>query len=392
MEVIGESIKVPVTIIRGGTSKGIFIKKEFLPSDTALRDKLILGIFGSPDKRQIDGLGGADPLTSKLAIISSSSIKGVDVNYTFAQVEIDKPVVDYSLTCGNLMAGVAVFAIDKGMVEVKEPITEVMIFNTNTNKKIKALVKVKNGKALIDGHLHIDGVAGTGSKIELEFLRPEGPITGKLFPFEKNSFLLGNGINVTVGDAGVLACFMKASNIGLKGDEGPKEIDSNSLLLNKVKEIKAEILTALNMVKNKEEAFKKYPNLPKFVFVSEPKDFYSPINGKLIKKSEIDLLARVITGGKLHKAFPVTSGIATAVAACIPGTILAEVIGNSIKKGEFIEKEKRIRIGHPSGVMKVKINLRKQKNNWLIEKAVVGRTARIIMDGIAYVPLSKLKR
>ena len=392
MEVIGESVKVPVSIIRGGTSKGIFIKKEFLPSDAVLRDKLILGIFGSPDKRQIDGLGGADPLTSKLAIISSSSIKGVDIDYTFAQIGIDNANVDYSLTCGNLMAGVAVFAIDKGMVEANEPITEVVIFNTNTKKKIKALVKVKKGKALIEGNFHIDGVAGTGSKIDLKFLRPEGLITGKLFPFGKTSILLENGINVTVEDAGVLACFVKASDIGLKGDEGPNEIDSNFSLLNKVKKIKAEILIALNMAKDEGEALKRFPNLPKFVFVSEPKDFYSPINGKLIKKSEIDLLARVITGGKLHKVFPVTSGIATAVATCIPGTILAEVIGNSVKKEEFFEKEKRIRIGHPSGVMKVKINLRKQKNNWLIEKAVVGRTARIIMDGFVYVPLSKLKR
>lgn len=190
MEIIGESVKVLITIIRGGTSKGLFIKKEFLPSDATLRDRLILGIFGSPDKRQIDGLGGADPLTSKLAIISSSSIKGIDVNYTFAQVGIDKPVVDYSLTCGNLLAGVAVFAIDKGMVEAREPLTEVAIFNTNTKKKIKALVKVKKGKALIDGNFHIDGVAGTGSKIELEFLRPEGSITGRLFPLGKTSFLI----------------------------------------------------------------------------------------------------------------------------------------------------------------------------------------------------------
>lgn len=389
MEVIGENYKIPISIVRGGTSKGIIIKQEDSFSEAMYdKDKMILGIFGSPDKRQIDGLGGADPLTSKLAIVSKSNLKGIDIDYTFVQVGIENDSVDYSLSCGNLVSGVSVFAIDSGMVKATEPITKVVIFNTNTKKKIIAQVKVKDGKALVHGNYSIDGVPGTGSLIELEFLRPEGSITGKLFPFKKPTFLLKeqkNTINISVVDSSVLACFVNSSDLGLTGDEGPKEIGSNFQIVSRIREIKKDILNSLSIAKDEEDFSKKIANLPKFIFVAKPKDYHSPINGKLIKASEVDLLARVITSDRLHKAFPITSGIATATAACIPGTIPYQIINKSL------EEENIIRIGHPSGIMEVKINIEKRNNSWVIEKAIVGRTARIILDGFVYVPTSKLE-
>ena len=389
MEVCGENYKIPVSIVRGGTSKGIIIEQANIFSEPESRDKIILGIFGSPDKRQIDGLGGADSLTSKLALVSKSNINGVDVNYTFGQVGIENANIDYSLTCGNLVAGVAVFAIDKGMVKITEPITEIIIYNTNTKKRIKVRLRVKDNKFLVEGSYTIDGVPGSGSKIDVEFLRPEGSITGKLFPFDYPSTYFSKNtkkINASIIDSGVLACFVNSSDIGLVGDEGPDDIDNNIKLLNNVKEIKSNILRPMSIAKDEKDLSNKIVNLPKFIFVSKPKDYYSPINGKFIKSTDIDLLARVITSGKLHKAFPITSGIATATAACIPGTIPYDIVNKNI------EEKNTIRIGHPSGIMEININIKKANNNWIIERAIVGRTARIIMDGIAYVPLSRIKR
>lgn len=389
MEVIGENYKIPISIVRGGTSKGIIIKQEDLFSESIYdKDKMILSIFGSPDKRQIDGLGGADPLTSKLAIVSRSELNGIDIDYTFAQVGIENASIDYSLSCGNLVSGVSIFAIDTGMVKATEPITKVVIFNTNTKKKIIAFVKVKDDKPLFQGNYSIDGVPGMGSKIELEFLRPEGAITGELLPFKNPKSLLkeqNNMISISLIDSGVLACFTNSSDLGLTGDEGPKEIDSNLHLVNRIKEIKKNILSSLSITKDEEDFSRKIANLPKFIFVAKPMDYRSPINGKLIKASEVDLLARVVTSDRLHKAFPITSGIATATAACIPGTIPNEIINKSL------EKENVIRIGHPSGIMEVIITIEKYNDSWTIEKAIIGRTARIILDGFVYVPISKVE-
>ena len=202
------------TIMRGGTSKGIFLMEEDLPRDPELRDRIILAIFGSPDIRQIDGLGGADSLTSKLALIAPSKESGRDVNYTFGAVGIDKPFVDYSANCGNISSAVGPFAIDRGLVKPEEPFTTVRIFNTNTQKMICAKVPVKKGKVISEGDYAIDGVPGTGAKIELSFMDPGGAKTGRLFPTgnagRSCDRLREKDFHLTIVDAGNPTAFVRA--------------------------------------------------------------------------------------------------------------------------------------------------------------------------------------
>lgn len=372
-------IKIPVSIIRGGTSKGIYIMRKDLPEDEEIMKKVILGIFGSPDVRQIDGLGGADIVTSKVAIIDRSDKDGIDVNYKFGQVGIKEPVVDFSLSCGNLISGVGVFAILKGLKRAEEPFTTVNVYDVNIKKYVKIKVPVKNGIPCYDGDFYIDGVPFPGARIDVTFLNPGGSITGRLLPTGNAKDTLSNGIEYSLVDAGVLGMFVKASDIGLTGKEGPKDIDNNSELLNLINGLRAEALVKIGMASSEEEALAKFPYLPKFIVVAPPSDFVSPINGKNVRREECSLLARVITGNKLHKAFPVTSSIALAAASGIKGSIVNEVTV-TMESGKVF-------IGHPSGVIDVSF---RSSLDGGIEEVTIGRTARLLMEGIAYVPESRI--
>src|SRR5216684_2581561 len=218
------------TIMRGGTSKGLFFLEEDLPRDAQQRTECLLRAFGSPDVRQIDGLGGADPLTSKAAIIRKSATPGVDVEYTFGQVSLTEPFVDFSGNCGNISSAVGPFAIDKGLVPAVEPVTSVRIFNTNTKKMIVADVPVRDGRVVTQGTYKINGVPGTGAEIKMHFVDPGGAITGKLLPtgnvVDKIKMESGQTVDVSIVDAGNLAGFIRSEQVGLRGDELPAEIES----------------------------------------------------------------------------------------------------------------------------------------------------------------------
>lgn len=214
-----EVISVKCSIVRGGTSKGIFILENELPSDPVLRDKYVLEIFGSPDVRQIDGLGGADVLTSKLAIVGPSSREDADVDYTFGQVSFVDAKVDYKSNCGNISAGVGPFAIDNGLVKAVEPYTTVRIHQVNTDSIINAKVEVKDGRAVIEGDLHIDGVPALGSTVELDFSDSVGSITGRLLPTGNVTDTIttqdGTSYEVSIVDAAIPTVFIKAEALGL---------------------------------------------------------------------------------------------------------------------------------------------------------------------------------
>jgi len=364
------------TIMRGGTSKGIFLMEEDLPRDPNLRDKIILTIFGSPDIRQIDGLGGANSLTSKLALIAPSKEKDRDINYTFGAVGIDKPFVDYSANCGNISSAVGPYAIDQGLVRAEEPFTTVKIFNTNTQKMIHAKVPVKRGKAVSEGDYAIDGVPGTGAKIELSFMDPGGALTGKLLPTgnEVDEIVLetGDKFFVTIVDAGNPTAFVLADDLGLRGIELPDFLERTPEIRIKLEAIRKKVgeLSGIPFT----------PSIPKIAFVASPQD-YKTISGQEIRKGELNMLARVMAMGNLHKAFAITAGVPAAAAAIVPGSIVHRVIAST---GGDLMKRKLV-IGHPSGQMDVGVEARKEQGQIRVVSCTVGRTARKIMEGRVYI-------
>ena len=366
--------KFECTIMRGGTSKGIFLKEEDLPQDTELRNRIILAVFGSPDIRQIDGLGGADSLTSKLALISPSKESERDVNYTFGAVGIDEPFVDYSANCGNLSSAVGPYAIEQGLVKAEEPFTTVRIFNTNTQKMIYSRVPVKKGKVVSDGDYAIDGVPGTGAKIELTFMDPGGATTGKLLPTGKIVDIVtlesGEKIPLTIVDAGNPTAFVRATDLGLQGTELPGPLEQEVDTKKKLETLREKVAVLMGIPFN--------PSIPKISFVGPPQD-YRTMTGTEMKKSAISLVARVMAMGKMHKTFAITAGIPAAIAAVIPGSVVHGVVGES---GPM---ERTVIIGHPSGQMDVKVEARREGDQFQVISCTVGRTARKIMEGRVYI-------
>ncbi|MFX0200932.1 MAG: 2-methylaconitate cis-trans isomerase PrpF family protein [Candidatus Hodarchaeota archaeon] len=380
---VEEQKKIRCTICRGGTSKGVFIMKNELPTDPTLRDKVIQAIFGSPDIRQIDGLGGADVLTSKLAIIGPPTRTDADVDYTFGQVSITSNMVDYRGNCGNISSGVGPFAIDEGLVEAKGPVTNVRIHQVNTGRIIVAEVSVFEGKAAVEGNYRIDGVPGTGAKISLDFSDFAGSTTGKLLPTGNvidtlNVEGLGE-LEVSIVDATNPLIFCRAQDIQLKGTETPKEIDSNPSLLQLIENIRGTAAELIGMVKDKKRASVESPYIPFIAFVSSPTSYKSFTTEQIVEAKEMDLLSRLLFMQVAHKTYPGTGAVCTGISAKIPGTIVNEVFSEAAKK------ESIVRIGHPAGIMQVEAEVEQKGSEFVIKRAAIGRTARRIMEGYVHV-------
>lgn len=363
--------------MRGGTSKGIFLRRDDLPQDPALRDRVILAIFGSPDLRQIDGLGGADSLTSKLAILSPAKEQGCDIHYTFGAVGIDKPFVDYSANCGNISSAVGPFAVDQGWVKAEEPFTLVRIFNTNTQKMIHAKVRVEKGKVVTEGDYAIDGVPGRGARVDLSFFDPGGAATGRLLPTGNavdEVFLdTGEKVPLTLVDAGNPTAFVRAEEIGLRGTELPAEFDRD--------ERKKRILETLRERVAELMGIPLTPSIPKIAFVAPPQD-YQTLALKGVQSGEVDFLARAMAMGKMHKVFPITGGIPAAIAAVLPGSVICQMVGEG-RGGTSLRK--KVNIGHPSGVLDVEVEARLDGRSLHVIQCTIGRTARKIMEGRVYI-------
>lgn len=370
--------KIRSAIIRGGTSKGVFILKNELPSDPETRERVILSIYGGTDKRQIDGLGGADALTSKLAIVSVSARPDADIDYTFGQVGIGTGKVDYNSNCGNILSGVGPFAIDEGLVPAKEPYTNVKIYNTNTDSIIEAKVPVNSGKSLSTGDYMIDGVPGEGAKISLNFLDAYGSKTGKLFPTGKRKELLlteAGEFEVSIVDVAAPVVFITAAQVGLKGTEHPSALSKENLWT--LENIRSNAAKKLKFVSNINDATIVTPSSPKIILVSKAQT-YSNLHGDEININLILLTARAMSMQKMHKTFPVTGGICTATASKLKGTVVYECCTNSYTD--------EVNIGHPSGTMDFLISLDDDGENVQLKKTAVARTARRLMEGYAYVP------
>jgi methylitaconate Delta-isomerase len=377
---MGEYIKIPAMVLRGGTSKGVFLLTADLPEDPAIRDQVILNIYGSPDVRQIDGLGGADPLTSKVALIMPSTRPNVDVDYTFGYVGIEEAVIDYDGNCGNISSGVGPFAILKGLVPAKEPLTRVRIFNTNTQKIIEAEVPVANGEIVTEGDYAIAGVPGTGAKIVLNFLNSAGSKTGQLLPtgnvVDEITLKNKNTVRVSLVDAANPSVFVKAEDIGLTGKELPIDTETNPVILDIMEDIRTTAAVMMGLAASQDQAG---PAVPKVALVASPQD-YRTSSGDTIKSAAVDLLARTKAMAVMHKAYAVTGGICVAAAALIDGTVVNEVVGSLAKQSGDV------RIGHPSGILEVFVHLKKLPDNqWDVLRAGVCRTAKPIMEGMVYV-------
>lgn len=371
-----------VVLHRGGTSKAVFMMRNELPKDPTQRDKVIRAIFGSPDPRQIDGLGGADVLTSKFAMIGPATRQDADVDYTFAQVSFDTDYVDYGGNCGNISSAVGPFAIDEGLVEAVEPITTVRIHQTNTNCILVAHVPVKDGKACVEGTCRIDGVPGTGARILMDFSDTAGSTTGRVLPTGNPTDRIcagGKEYEVSIVDAGNVVIFIEAASLGLAGTESCAEIEKNPALMKQIEAIRATATVKIGMAKTPEEATAKRTYVPFFAIVSKPADYFSPTSNLTVHSTDVDIVSRLYFMLHMHKAYPGTGSVATGAAARIPGTLVYKQLSEQARQnGE-------LRIGHPGGVMISDAIARQTPAGIRFERLAYERTARRIMEGICYV-------
>jgi len=378
-----EYIRIPCHIVRGGTSKGIFFRGNDLPAPGPERDALIHRAFGGVDARQIDGLGGANSLTSKVAIIESSKRPDADIDYTFGQVSFTRHIIDWRGNCGNISSAAALYAVDMGLVPVEEPLTTVRIYNTNTDKLIIAEVPVKNGKTQFIGDYEINGAPFPGAKILLDFFEPAGSVTGKLLPTgnAKDSIDLGeDGVfEVSIVDAANPVVFLKAEQLGLSGAELPVELEARPELLSKIERIRCIAAEMAGIVPSANDATAKSPAIPKIGFVSKAQSFVNP-NQKEIQADSIDITARLCSMQKMHRAYMVTGAICTGAASKIKGTVVWEMLDERAKASDTL------RIGQPYGPMDVKITSKETPDGVYFEKIGVGRTARMILEGQVFVP------
>lgn len=372
------------SIVRGGTSKGLFFKVNELPEPGETRDRIILRLLGSPDLRQIDGLGGANSLTSKVAIVGPSARPDADVDYTFGQVSVDKPKIDWQGNCGNLTSAVGVFAVNQNLVRVEEPETVVRIFNTNTSKIIHVRVPVRNGKAEATGSFSIHGVPSTGPRIEVQFFDPAGGVTGKLLPTGRTKDLVDLGergkFTISIVDAVTPVVYMRAEELGLSGTELPTEVEAMPKVLALMEAVRSKAAELSGIVEKAEEATEKSPAYPKIGFVTSPKDYLNP-EGKLIPASSVDLVARLGSMQKMHRAYMIGGAVSTGAASLIPGTVVWDALSDRAKADG-----KTLVIGHPYGPMEVGMD----SEGGEIKKVTVFRTARVLMDGVAYLPAGTL--
>jgi len=373
--------------MRGGTSKGVFFLPEDLPSDPAQRDAILMRVMGSPDPygQQIDGMGAATSSTSKVVLVSKSSRPDCDVDYRFGQVSINKPNVDWHGNCGNLTAAVGPFAIHRKLVTpTQNGIAIIRIWQANISKKIIAYVPVENGEVVETGDFELDGVTFASAEIGVEFLDPGSDdgedATGALFPTGNTIDILKipslGEIEATMINAGNPAIMIHAKHLGLIGTELQGDVNSNKELLAKCETIRAHGTVAMGMAKTVEEATEFHQHVPKLAFFSTPAPYRSS-GGRDVTINDIDVLARIISMGKLHHAMTGTGAVGIAAAAAVKNTVLSNLLGGPVKE---------LRFGHPSGTLRVGADAQQTSSGWAVTKVKMSRSARRMMIGHVLVP------
>jgi 2-methylaconitate cis-trans-isomerase PrpF len=354
-----------------------------LPGPGPERDRILSEALGSPDPygRQLDGLGGGISSLSKACIIGPPSRPGADVDYTFAQVDVKTPLVDYRGNCGNCSSAVGPFAIDEGLVRLARPDfvgeTTVRIHNTNTQKLIAAHVPVEHGEAAVEGDFELAGVAGRGARITLDFLDPGGAATGRLLPTGTASETI-DGLEASLVDATNPMVFVRARDLGLAGSEAPEAIDADRALMARLEAIRAEAGKRMGVVDS--------AAVPKIALVAAPMAFTAR-DGTRYGAEQVDLVARVISMGACHRAFALTAAMCLAVAARVPGTVVAGAAGPAQTVGGPRKAQSgSVRLGHPSGVLPIAASVSERGGEVWAERVTVYRTARRLMEGFLRVP------
>jgi 2-methylaconitate cis-trans-isomerase PrpF len=377
-------LKVPAVFMRGGTSRAVLFTEDALaPYDHATRERIILAALGSPDPdgRQIDGLGGGISSLSKAAIIGRSAAPDSDVTFTFGQVDVRRPCIDWSGTCGNISAAVGPFAIDAGLVPAVEPVTRVRVLATNTGKRYIAHVPVRDGQAEVEGDFNIAGVPAPGARIALEYLEPGGSLGGALLPtgMPQQCLRLSDGrqIMVSLVDAALPMAYVRAEELGVDATRLAPDLDSDHDLQALLEEIRCHAAVLFGVAENVEQAHHTVQAIPKIALVAPPVS-YRNSSGKTVSAEQIDLVARAISMGNTHRTFPGTSSMCTAVAAAVEGTVVHAVSRAAIPQ--------RLRIGHPAGIMEVGARVTQRGATWYAESVTTQRTARRIMEGCILVP------
>lgn len=352
---------IPCLFMRGGTSRGPYFLATELPADVRTRDRVLLAVMGSPDARQIDGIGGADSLTSKVAIVGPSTEPGVDVDYLFAQVAIDRPIVDTEPSCGNMLAGVGPFAVERGLVRAGDPETTVTIHNVNTGARIRAIVQTPGRQVGYEGGQEIDGVPGSAAPVRLEFIDIVGAKCGSMFPTGHSGETIA-GVAVTCIDVAMPMVMIAAADFGLTGYE-TDALAANSGLMAGLEQIRREAGRRMGLGDVRDKV------VPKVALLARPR------SGGLIS-------SRYFTPDTLHAAHAVTGGICVAACALMPGTVASPLADPAaVSEGRCI-------IEHPSGVLEVRLATSDEGGALTIESAGIVRTARKIFEGEVLVPAS----
>jgi len=386
-------IRIPATYMRGGTSKGLFFRLQDLPERCQVpgeaRDRLLLRVIGSPDPygKQIDGMGGATSSTSKTVILSRSGRPGHDVDYLFGQVSIDKAFVDWSGNCGNLSAAVGPFAIANGLLEPgrvpQDGVATVSIWQANIGKTIVAHVPVTDGAVQETGDFELDGVTFPAAEVQLEFMDPaaeEDGAGGAMFPtgnLVDDLEVPGVGtLKATMINAGIPTIFVNAQAIGYTGTELQDAINGDARALAMFETIRAQGAVRMGLIRGVEEAARRQ-HTPKVAYVARPADYVSS-SGKRVDARDVDLLVRALSMGKLHHAMMGTAAVAIGTAAAIPGTLVNLAAGGGARNA--------VRFGHPSGTLRVGAEARQVEGVWTVTKAIMSRSARVLMEGWVRVP------
>ncbi|WP_367597743.1 2-methylaconitate cis-trans isomerase PrpF [Pseudomonas fulva] len=386
-------IKIPATYLRGGTSKGVFFRLQDLPEQAqtpgSARDALLLRVIGSPDPygKQIDGMGGATSSTSKVVILSASERPDHDVDYLFGQVSIDKPFVDWSGNCGNLSAAVGAFAIGSGLVDPAQlpdsGVATVRIWQANIGKTIVAYVPMDNGQVQETGDFELDGVTFPAAEVQLEFLDPaadDDGAGGTMFPtgnLVDDLEVPGVGtFKATLINAGIPTVFLNAADLGYSGMELQDAINGDPAALERFEAIRAQGALSMGLIEHVEQAAARQ-HTPKVAFVA-PAQAYLASSGKQVRAEDIDLLVRALSMGKLHHAMMGTAAVAIGTAAAIPGTLVNLAAGGGERNA--------VRFGHPSGTLRVGAEARLINGQWSVTKAIMSRSARVLMEGWVRVP------
>jgi 2-methylaconitate cis-trans-isomerase PrpF len=376
--------------MRGGTSRAVMFRASDLPADRELWEPIFLAVMGSPDQngRQLDGMGGGISSLSKICVIGAPTRPDADVDYTFAQISVKEPRVDYSGNCGNMSSAVGPFAVDERLVVPAQATDEatVRIHNTNTHKLIIAHFALDGGNAAVEGDFRLPGVAGTGAPVRLEFIDPGGAGTGKLLPTGNPADVLqlgdGPGVEVSMVDAANPCVFVAAETVGASGLETPDELERNGALMQRLERLR--IVASLRMgIAPDPEAAAAIPSIPKVAMVTTPKGALT-LSGDTLAAAEADIAVRMISIGQPHRAVPLTGAMCLAVTARIEGSIVNRLARRPVSNNA------PVRIAQPSGLTVVGASVRREGERWVAENASVYRTARRLMEGTVLVRASAL--